>query len=81
MKSWKTSLAGIVAIIIAGLVQLKYLTADQGVVISGAILGIIGLVAKDGQVTDGSIPQASPPGAAVASNVLGQDLPRVEVPK
>ena len=71
MKNWKTSLAGIVAIIFAGLVQLKYLTPEQGVVISGAILGIIGLVAKDNNVTGGSVPQATPPGVNTTSNQMG----------
>ena len=71
MKNWKTSLAGIVAIIFAGLVQLKYLTPEQGVVISGAILGIIGLVAKDNNVTGGSVPQATPPGVNAVSNQMG----------
>lgn len=71
MKNWRTTTAGIVAIVIAGLVQLKYLTPEQGVVISGAIIGIIGLVSKDSNVTGGSIPQASPPGVALKSDALG----------
>ena len=71
LNNWKTTAVGIVALIIAGLIQLKYLTPEQGGVISGVLIGIIGLVAKDNNVTGGSVPQASPPGVALKSDAMG----------
>lgn len=80
MTSWRTSLIGL-ALIIIGIAGMSLAGLDK--VTGGALItaGLGFLLTKDGQVTGGSIPQASPPGAAMVSNVLGQDLPRVETPK
>lgn len=71
MVNWKTTATGIASIILAGLVQLNYLTAAQATVITGIIVGILGFVSKDNNVTGGSVPQASPPGVANKSDALG----------
>ena len=81
-KSWKTSLGGIL-LALGGILtqQSNHIMQLIGAVLSAVGALLLGLAAKDSNVTGGSVPQASPPGAAVASNILGLDLPRVEVPK
>jgi hypothetical protein len=78
--SWKTSGIGL-ALILMGIAGMAFAGLDK--VIGGSIItaGLGFLLTKDAQVTGGSIPQASPPGAAAVSNVMGADLPRVEVPQ
>ena len=51
LKSWKTSALGLMAIIIAGMVKLNYLSPEMGAVVSGILVGILGLVAKDNDVS------------------------------
>lgn len=78
--SWMTSLPGVILVAL-GIIGLKWACIDTvtGIAIITAGLGLIG--AKQFNVTGGSVPQASPPGAAAVSNVMGADLPRVELPQ
>jgi hypothetical protein len=72
MKSWRTTVAGIITAIGVGFSQ----SNDPTLQLIGKILIVVGpvifgLVAKDSSVTGGSIPQASPPGVALKSDALG----------
>ena len=72
MKNWKTSASGILAAIGLSLSA----NSDPTVKLIGEIVSIIGtvlfaLAAKDGNVTGGSVPQATPPGVDAISNQLG----------
>ena len=53
-KSWKTSAMGVAAIFIAGMTQLGYITPEMAGVISGILVGLVGLFAKDSNVTGGT---------------------------
>lgn len=70
MVSWKTSLIGL-ALILMGIAGMAFAGLDK--VIGGSIItaGLGFLLTKDAQVTGGSVPQASPPGAAIKSDALG----------
>ncbi len=52
--SWRTSLIGVAAVIIAGLVKLGYISVEMGATISSVLVGVIGLLAKDFNVTGGT---------------------------
>ncbi len=71
MTNWMTTIPGIAAILIGLAVQFNWFTPAQGVSILAAATGIIGILAKQFNVTGGSIPQASPPGVALKSDALG----------
>ncbi len=53
-KSWKTSVMGLMAIIVAGLTKLGYITPEAAGIISGVLISLIGLFAKDSDVTGGT---------------------------
>lgn len=70
MASYKTSLIGL-ALILMGIAGMAFAGLDKVVGSSIITAGLGFLLAKDAQVTGGSIPQASPPGAAIKSDALG----------
>ena len=72
MKSWKTTISGLAAIIVAGCVSLKYITPDMGVIILGVIAGILGFVSKDNNVHGGTVAQATPPTVQVQTLTEGR---------
>ena len=81
MTNWQTSLGGVIAALGGVFTQQSDHTVQLiGGVLSAVGLLILGLAAKDHNVTGGSIPQASPPGAAAASDLLGANLPQVKNP-
>ncbi len=52
--SWQTSVMGVVAIFIAGLTKLGYITPEMAGTIALVLSGLIGLLAKDRNVTGGT---------------------------
>lgn len=74
--SWQTSLAGLAAIIVAGCVKLGYITAEQGATLSGVIVGIIGLLAKDRNVSGSKV--APYPGADTSDPKGGVNAPHFD---
>ena len=72
MKNWKTSVAGILAAIGLALSA----NSNPTIKLIGEVVSIVGtvlfaLAAKDGNVTGGSVPQATPPGVDAISNQMG----------
>ena len=65
MKSWKTTVAGVILIVnaiitvVSALIQDPPAVIDWNTVILNIIAGIGLIVAKDTQVTGGTIPQSS----------------------
>lgn len=57
MKNWKTTLAGIAVAAIAGATALGWITVEQGVSITGALVAVGLIAAKDGNVTGGTVKQ------------------------
>ena len=70
MISWRTSLIGL-ALIILGIAGMSLANLDK--VTGGALItaGLGFLLAKDSQVTGGSVPQATPPGVNATSTAMG----------
>ena len=54
LKSWKTTINGAAGFLVGGAVYMKWISVEQSAVILAAIVGLIGLLAKDGDVTGGS---------------------------
>jgi len=72
MVSWMTSVAGILAAVGLGLSQMDNPTIKLiGQIMSVVGTALLGLAAKQFNVTGGSVPQASPPGVANKSDALG----------
>lgn len=54
MKSWKTTIAGILVGVIAGATALHYISAEQAVAITAALTSVGLMSAKDNNVTGGT---------------------------
>ncbi len=52
--NWKTTVTGIIGFILAGCTAKGWVTAEQAAAILAAIVGILGVLAKDGDVTGGT---------------------------
>ncbi len=55
-KNWKTTLAGLLVILIPIAVKLGYITSDMAAAIVTVLTGLGFLAAKDGNVTGGTNP-------------------------
>jgi len=51
LKSWKTTINGAAGFLVGGAVYMKWITVEQSAVILAAVIGLIGLLAKDSNVT------------------------------
>ena len=54
MVNWKTTLTGVVGFLVGGAAYMKWITAEQAGIISTIIIGILGVLAKDNDVTGGT---------------------------
>lgn len=50
-RNWKTSALGVASLIIGGLVQTGKMAPESGVTLTAAIAGVLGLAAKDSNVS------------------------------
>ena len=81
-KNWKTTLGGLLTSVGVALSQVD----DPYVKSAGSIMMIVGslllgLSAKDRDVTGGHIPQPTPPGVREEALILGREEKRAEVKK
>jgi hypothetical protein len=72
MKNWKTTVAGFITAVGVALSQ----SDDEILQLIGKALMVIGpiifgVVAKDSNVTGGSVPQATPPGVQESTKAMG----------
>ena len=51
LKSWKTTINGVAGFLVGGAVYMKWITVEQSAVFLAAVIGLIGLLAKDSNVT------------------------------
>jgi hypothetical protein len=61
MKNWKTTLAGIAVAAIAAATALNWLTIEQGMSITAALVAVGLIAAKDNNVTGGTVKQSEKP--------------------
>jgi len=54
IKNYKTTIIGVVGFILAGCVSQSWITTEQSVTILAAIVGLLGVLAKDNDVTGGT---------------------------
>lgn len=51
LKSYKTTIIGVIGFILAGATYQKWITVEQSGAILAAIVGLLGVLAKDADVT------------------------------
>lgn len=72
MTNWMPTAAGFLAAFGLLLSQMDNPTVKLvGLILGAAGTAMLGLVAKQFNITGGSVPQASPPGVAIKSDALG----------
>lgn len=52
--NWQTTLTGVASLILGGCIYQKWITAEQSAIILSMIVGVLGYLSKDKNVTGGT---------------------------